>query len=420
TEHHGVQVDAVFVDEAELGEAVREVRTGHLDLAVAPGLQLADRGFAVTREQRRVGSDGGAGAGGHPFRLPPPGRRKGPLVGAPLRLVVVPVAHDLVDAAAVDAARLPLRLGDEVAEEYGIGRELRVVDIAVERLVHSENELGHVDILSLRCCIRAISACSMQSVCGDVYSLGGWTAPAFGESGNLRARFKQFATAPGLGFRMLATTTSPSSRLLVAVLGAAALAGLWHVPAWLGCSTAAANDWLAGLQLAGPAIAAALGAGAAARSVGHERQAWSLIAAGSLLYILGNLAYINVALAGAGFPTWADLPFFIMALSFGGGIFLYGRRTTLPPAINTYNFILLYGAMIIGARFMLHHEIKASRLGEIGTVAAFVYPALWGSVAALAAVLLVLHPGGRRRLPLALLTVAMRAEAYAGVIYAGP
>ena len=198
------------------------------------------------------------------------------------------------------------------------------------------------------------------------------------------------------------------------------LAVLWNLPRWSQWDDAGATNWLAALQLAGPIAALVLGALAAARSTGRDRTAWQLIAAGSLLYVLGNIAYIVTALSDdvGTFPTLPDLAFFIMALLFGGGIAIYSRRRSSSLVINTYNFALLYGAVIFGVLFLLHHEIKASRMGEFATIVAFLYPALWGSVAALAAVLLVVYPSRDRRLPTALLCLAVIAEATADFIYA--
>jgi hypothetical protein len=169
------------------------------------------------------------------------------------------------------------------------------------------------------------------------------------------------------------------SRVILVSLGAGTLAMLWNVPRWMSWDDADAANWLAALQLAGPLTALGLGALAAARSRGRDRLAWQLIAAGSLLYVLGNIAYIVTALSdGVGtFPTLPDLAFFVMALLFGGGISLYSRRQSLSLVINTYNFALLYGAVIFGMLFLLHNEIKASRLNEFATIVAFLYPALW-------------------------------------------
>src|SRR6185437_12722772 len=48
TEHDGVQVDPILVDQPESSERVRQVRPGNFDLAVALGLELADRALEIT------------------------------------------------------------------------------------------------------------------------------------------------------------------------------------------------------------------------------------------------------------------------------------------------------------------------------------------------------------------------------------
>jgi hypothetical protein len=47
TEHDGVQVDSILVDQAKLGEAVRQVRASHFDLPVTLGFELPDRALEI-------------------------------------------------------------------------------------------------------------------------------------------------------------------------------------------------------------------------------------------------------------------------------------------------------------------------------------------------------------------------------------
>ena len=54
TKHDGVQVDSILIDQTKFGEAVRQVRTGNFDLPVALGLQLADRGLKIVRDDDEV------------------------------------------------------------------------------------------------------------------------------------------------------------------------------------------------------------------------------------------------------------------------------------------------------------------------------------------------------------------------------
>lgn len=153
-------------------------------------------------------------------------------------------------------------------------------------------------------------------------------------------------------------------RVFLVVLAAGTLVILWNLPHWANWDDEASTNWLAALQLAGPFAALVLGGFAASRSSGRDRLAWQLIAAGSLLYVVGNIAYIIMALSGdvVAFPTPPDLAFFAMALLFAAGIIIYSRRRSLPLVIRTYNFVLLYGAVLFGVRFLLHHEIKASQV----------------------------------------------------------
>jgi hypothetical protein len=57
--------------------------------------------------------------------------------------VVVPDLHQLVEAAPVETGGIAAGLLDEVAEEFGAGREAVMVHITVQRLVHAVNELAH-------------------------------------------------------------------------------------------------------------------------------------------------------------------------------------------------------------------------------------------------------------------------------------
>jgi hypothetical protein len=150
TEHDGVQVDSILIDQAEFGEALRQVRASDFDLPVALGLQLADRALEIIPNQPGVGADRLQRARDDPFRLVPPRRREGVLICIPFRMIVVPVTHDLIHFAAVQTARLPLSLLDEVAEERGAWGKGHMVDVAVQGLVHSEHELSQTHLLSLR------------------------------------------------------------------------------------------------------------------------------------------------------------------------------------------------------------------------------------------------------------------------------
>ena len=150
TKHDGVQVDSILIDQAQFGEALRQLRASNFDLPVALGLQLADGALEIILNNPGVGADRLQRARDDPFRLLPPRRREGVFLCIPFRMIVVPVTHDLIHFSTVDTARLPLGLLDEVAEERGAWRKRHVVDVAVQGLVHSEHELGHAANLHLK------------------------------------------------------------------------------------------------------------------------------------------------------------------------------------------------------------------------------------------------------------------------------
>src|SRR4029453_12450878 len=97
----------------------------------------------VIPDEGGVGADRLQRARHDPFLLAPPRRREVALLRVPLGMILVPITHDLIEAATVHAARLVARLLDEVTEERGAWRKRHVVDIAVQGLVHSEDELCH-------------------------------------------------------------------------------------------------------------------------------------------------------------------------------------------------------------------------------------------------------------------------------------
>ena len=141
--HDGVQVDSILIDQAKFGEALRQVRASNFDLSVALGLQLADRALKIILNKPGIRADRFQRARDDPFRLVPPGRREGVFVCIPFRMIFVPVTHDLIHLATVHTACLPLSLRDKVAKERGTRRKRRMVDVAVQGLVHSKNEYRH-------------------------------------------------------------------------------------------------------------------------------------------------------------------------------------------------------------------------------------------------------------------------------------
>src|SRR5690606_37329821 len=117
TENDGVQVNSVLIDQAKLGQALRQVWASNFDLPVAFGLQLANRALELISNERGVGAHRRQRARDDPLRLASPCGREGTPVCIPRRIIVIPITHDLIHSTTVDTARLPLRFLDEVAEE---------------------------------------------------------------------------------------------------------------------------------------------------------------------------------------------------------------------------------------------------------------------------------------------------------------
>src|SRR5512143_991894 len=57
TEHDGVQVDSILIDQAKFSEALRQARASNFDLPVALGLQLSDRALKIILDKPGVGAD---------------------------------------------------------------------------------------------------------------------------------------------------------------------------------------------------------------------------------------------------------------------------------------------------------------------------------------------------------------------------
>src|SRR5260370_25379468 len=97
----------------------------------------------VSLDKCGVGADFLQRARHDPLRLAPPRHRELVFLRTPLRTVFVPITHDLVHAATVHTAAQVAHLLYPVTKEHGACPHFQVVDVAVQGLVHSANELRH-------------------------------------------------------------------------------------------------------------------------------------------------------------------------------------------------------------------------------------------------------------------------------------
>src|SRR5881398_2119068 len=166
TKHDGVQVDSILIDQPKFGEALRQVRASNFDLPGTLRLQLADRALKIIFNKPGVGTDRLHRARDDPFGLVPPRRREGVFLCIPFRMIVVPVTHDLIHLATVHTARLPLSLLDKVAEERGAWRKRHMIDVAVQRLVHSKDEFRQATKSLSKALQNSLSQCPLSNRSG--------------------------------------------------------------------------------------------------------------------------------------------------------------------------------------------------------------------------------------------------------------
>lgn len=194
----------------------------------------------------------------------------------------------------------------------------------------------------------------------------------------------------------------------------------WYAPDLLALDTPGLVLRSAIVQLGGPLLAA-IGCVVASRGGSEaERTAWRSFAIGSSLYFLGNVGYMALAIAGTppDFPSFPEAAFFLMAGFFAFGMLRYTQLRRRFSIIQLYNFALIYCAVAMSTVFVLNHSIAASVMPPVATIVAFLYPALWFTVAAFGVVSLVLYTRGRKTVPYGLLVLALLAEAVADFRYA--
>src|ERR1700722_17068084 len=150
TKHDGMQVESILIDQTEIGEALRQLWSANVNLPGKLSLQPTYRRLKVISDEHGVGADRLQRVRYDPLRLPPPHRREIAFLGNPIRLIFVPIAHDLVQAATVPEACQAAHMINEVTEERETRRKFRMFDVAVQGLVHSKHDLGHALFLPSR------------------------------------------------------------------------------------------------------------------------------------------------------------------------------------------------------------------------------------------------------------------------------
>jgi len=198
------------------------------------------------------------------------------------------------------------------------------------------------------------------------------------------------------------------------------LGAFWYGPAILHLESDGILAWVAFTQIGGPLFAAGLCFLAARNSEQSDRSAWISFGIGSSLYVCGNLYYLYCGLANLDpvFPTLPEAAYFLMALFFAAGMARYGNVSGTVTRVQVYNFVLIYCALAVGCLFLLGNPIQHSVMTPFGTIVAFLYPALWLSVASFGIISALLYDQKQRAFPFTLLLCAVIVEALADLGYA--
>ncbi|MEO6015223.1 MAG: EAL domain-containing protein [Devosia sp.] len=199
-----------------------------------------------------------------------------------------------------------------------------------------------------------------------------------------------------------------------------AMALFWFAPNWFKLDETGLMGRAAIAQIGGPLLGAILCWVASRRSADSARRAWRNFTIGCALYLAGNLGYLVFGLSGyaPAFPSVPEAAYFLMAGFFAAGMLQLSQLRNRVGPIQFYNFGLIYAAVALSSLFILHPAISSSVLQPFATTVAFLYPALWFSVAAFGAVSLVIYVHGNKSFAFALLVLAVSAEAAADFRYA--
>ncbi len=192
------------------------------------------------------------------------------------------------------------------------------------------------------------------------------------------------------------------------------------LPRVFGFGEVARVAWIGVFQVLGLALSSVLSTIAATSGPISARRAWRYFAVGNYLYLTGNLFYFYWMVVGytPSFPNIPEATFFMMAIANAIGMTRYGEVYRDRRKTNLYNFVMVYCAIAIACLITFNDDFRTTELTRLGTVMAFLYPALWLSVAAFGIITLVTYNHGPRSFAFALLVGAAAAEAIADVVYA--
>ncbi|NTF17741.1 EAL domain-containing protein [Agrobacterium rubi] len=212
-----------------------------------------------------------------------------------------------------------------------------------------------------------------------------------------------------------------SNRRFLGLAGFITFIATFHfVPRIVGFDDYTRTAWICVFQVLALVMATCLSIVAATRGAVSARSAWRFFALGNFLYLVGNLFYFHWMVIGysPAFPNIPEATFFAMAVCMAFGVTHYGEVHRDRRKTNVYNFTMVYCAISIACLIILNDHFTTTSLTKLGTMMAFLYPALWLSVAAFGLIAIGMYNHGARALPLKLLVAAACVEAVADIFYA--
>jgi diguanylate cyclase (GGDEF)-like protein/PAS domain S-box-containing protein len=217
---------------------------------------------------------------------------------------------------------------------------------------------------------------------------------------------------------MLPRRLSPLNRmlnfapcLLLAVLAAG--------PEAVELDMAALTWWLNISWVVAPVVAGSLCLRVAGASSGRNRRAWRYFAAGSFSWAVGSVIYAWYDLRGYAvpFPGYADIFFIASCVAFAAGMFGFGSPEGQAGRIQVCNFALVLCSSAISGFVLLFPQLRASTVGPLGTLVAFISPVLWLGTSIFGVLCLILYAPRSNRFSFALLIAGIIGHAVADNIY---
>ncbi|WP_324750278.1 EAL domain-containing protein [Sphingomonas sp. LY54] len=203
--------------------------------------------------------------------------------------------------------------------------------------------------------------------------------------------------------------------LCLQLLPAAAFVGFFWILALRGMDGAGLLAWFHFGWAAAPALAAALCLWAARLSCDRDHAAWRCFGGGCIAWALGSLLFTFRASVGSppGFPSLSDAFYLGAALTVIAGIYRFGSAKGQIDRVQLCNLALVLCSTGIAAFIVTFPDLAASQLTPLGTLVAFLVPALWLGTALFGVTCMLLYTQPAKRSVFSLILIAILGQAVA-------